>query len=55
MQNKWPKHTLENRDMSTQQVHPGRTRGIQLLKHQNRHKCVVHGIRSAKQICSYLV
>ena len=55
MQNKWPKHAQENRDMSARQMHLGHTRGIQLLKHQNHHKCVVHRIRSVRQICSYLV
>ena len=55
MQNKWPKHAWENRDIFAQQVHPGHTRGIQLLKHQNLHKCVSHEIRSVRQICTYLV
>ena len=54
MQNKWLKHAQENQDMSARRTHPGLTRGIQLLKHQNRHKCVAHEIRSIKRTCSYL-
>ena len=55
MQNKWPKHAQENRETSARQTHPDRTCGTQLLEHQSRHKCIVHGIRSVKQICSYFV
>ena len=44
MQNKWPKNTQENQDMSAQRMYPGRTHGIQLPKHQSHHKCAVHGI-----------
>jgi len=55
MQNKWPKHARENRDMFARRVHLGHTRGTQLLKHQNRHKCAAHEIRSVRRIYSYLV
>ena len=44
MQNKCPKHSRENRETSTRPMHPDRTRGTQLIKHQNRHKCTIHGI-----------
>lgn len=34
MRNKWPKHTRENRETSARQMHPDRTCGTQLVKHQ---------------------
>ena len=55
MRNKWPKHARENREISARLMHPDRTRVTQLLKYQNHHKCIVHGIRSVRQICSYFV
>ena len=47
-------HARKPRHVRTRNA-PGCTRGIQLLKHQNHHKCAIHGIQSVKRICSYLV
>ena len=55
MRNKWPKHARENREISARLMHPDRTRVTQLLKYQNHHKCIVHGIRNVRRIFSYLV
>ena len=35
MRNKWPKNAGENRETSACRMHPDRTRGAQLVKHQH--------------------